>query len=245
MDLPSGVAPYTRSLDWPALAAACLRTPLQTTPGTRVQYSNTGYGLLAIVVERLSGQPFPRALRELVLAPLGVDGWLGEELPRPPAVQAGVRGPHAGTELEAFNTPFWRELAMPWGGLYATAEGALRLVRAYRDIPHGFLRPETRAEAVRNQADNLGGGQVPPLVWPRCPWGLGPELRDAKAPHWAPLEASPDSYGHAGASGCVAWLDPAADVAWAILGTLTADSGWLIRSAPRIGAAILGAAAPR
>ena len=43
-------------------------------------------------------------------------------------------------------------------------------------------------------------------------------------------------------SGCVAWADPAADVAWAILGTRTADNGWLVRYAPRLGAAILAAA---
>jgi CubicO group peptidase (beta-lactamase class C family) len=170
-----------------------------------------------------------------------VEGWLGDELPRPPAMQAGVRGQHAGTELEAFNSPFWRRLAMPWGGMYATARGALQLVRAFRGVPPDYLGPGTRAEAVRNQAGDLGGGQVPPLVWPRCPWGLGPELRDAKAPHWAPSDASPDSYGHAGASGCVTWLDPRADVAWAILGTLTADGGWLIRAAPGIGSAILRA----
>jgi len=29
---------------------------------------------------------------------------------------------------------------------------------------------------------------------------LYPELRDDKRPHWAPAEASPDSFGHAGAS---------------------------------------------
>jgi hypothetical protein len=41
----------------------------------------------------------------------------------------------------------------------------------------------------------------------------------------------------------VAWAAPSAGVAWAILGARTADSGWLLRRAPAIGAAILAASA--
>lgn len=239
MDVSPGDAPYAPGLDWRALAGACLRTPLRHPPFTRVQYSNVGYGLLALVVELHTGMGFPEALQALVLGPLGVEGYLGVEPPRPPVALGGVRGRHAGTALEPFNSPFWRSLAMPWGGLLTTADGALRLVRAFLGAPPGFLRPETLAEATRNHADDLGGGFVRPLLWPRCPWGLGPELRDEKTPHWAPARADPGSFGHSGASGCVAWADPSAGVAWAILGTRVADSGWLLRWGPAIGAAVL------
>src|SRR5438067_533814 len=242
MDLgPAEAPPYTPGLDWPALAEACLRTALEAPPCTRVQYSNVGYGLLAIVVERSIGQGFAAALGSLVLEPLGVEGYLGIEPPRPPAALADVRSSRRGTELEPFNSPFWRSLGLPWGGLVTTVDGALRLVRAFRGAPAGFLGPATLAEATRNQAGDLGGGQVSPLIWPHCPWGLGPELRDAKAPHWAPAEASPESFGHAGASGGVAWADPAAEMAWAMLGTRTANSGWLLGDGVAIGAAILAA----
>jgi beta-lactamase class C len=242
MDLaPTEAPPYTRDLDWPALAEACLRTPLEAPPCTRVQYSNVGYGLLAIVVERGIGQGFAAALGSLVLEPLGLEGYLGVEPPRPSVVLADVRSSRRGTELEPFNSPFWRSLGLPWGGLVTTVDGALCLVQAFSDAPAGFLRPATLAEATRNQAGDLGGGQVSPLIWPTCPWGLGPELRDAKTPHWAPAEANPDSFGHAGASGGLAWSDPAAEVAWAMLGTRTANSGWLLRDGPAIGAAILAA----
>lgn len=239
LDLPPEAAPYAPGLNWPALAAACLQTPLSHPPGTRVQYSNVGYGLLALVVELHTGQPFPAALHDLVLGPLGIEGCLGEEPPRPPVILSGVRGPHAKTALEPYNSPFWRSLALPWGGLLTTAEGAVRLVRAFQGVPSGFLRPETAAEATRNQAGELGGGYVRPLLWPRCPWGLGPELHGHKTPHWVPAQASPESFGHAGASGSLAWVDPTAGVAWAILGTRTADGGWLLRRGPAIGTAIL------
>ena len=71
---------------------------------------------------------------------------------------------------------------------------------------------------------------------------LGPELRGTKGPrHWAPPSASPGSWGHAGATGCVAWHDPAAEVAWFIAGTRTAENGWLLDAGPRVGAAVLQA----
>ncbi|HLZ96707.1 MAG TPA: hypothetical protein VKP66_02105, partial [Steroidobacteraceae bacterium] len=44
----------------------------------------------------------------------------------------------------------------------------------------------------------------------------GVELRDAKTPHWTPASASAASFGHVGASGCVAWVDPTAGIGWAI-----------------------------
>lgn len=90
-----------------------------------------------------------------------------------------------------------------------------------------------------NQTDGLAGGLEPPLHWPHCPWGLGPEIRDAKTPHWAPSQASPASFGHAGISGAVAWADPSAGVAWAIVSTRTAANLWLVHAGPTIGAAIL------
>jgi len=69
--------------------------------------------LLAIAVERVTGHPFARAIDELVLQPLGVEGYLGAEPPRPPARIGGDLGEHIGTDLEPFNSAFWRSLAFP------------------------------------------------------------------------------------------------------------------------------------
>lgn len=239
MDVPSGAAPYYPGLSWPDLAEACIETPLASAPYTRVLYSNVAYGLLAVMVERETGLSFAAALEQLVLRPLRIEGYLGAEPPRSPAHLGGVRGLHAKTDLEPFNSPFWRSLALPWAGLVTTAEGALSLVRAFSGQPQDFIRPALLEEATTNQNGDLGGGFVRPLVWKRCPWGLGPEIRDDKSPHWAPSTAAAHSFGHSGASGCLAWSDPATSTAWAILGTRTADSGWLIRRGPEIGTAIL------
>lgn len=240
LDVPPEEAPYQQGLDWAKLGEASLLTPLEAAPWTRVQYSNVGYGLLALIAEQRMNMPFAEVLRALVLEPLGVEGYLGEDPPRPVAKLADVRGDRANDpQLEPFNSPFYRSLALPWAGLVTTAAGALKIVRAFAGDPAGFLKEATRREAVSDQTRGLSGGFAPPLMWEPCPWGLGPELRGRKEPHWTPLGVSADSFGHSGASGCVAWHDPTRDLSWALVGTRTAENGWLLRRAPEIAAAIL------
>lgn len=54
--------------------------------GSRYSYSNTGYDLLGMLVEKITGKPYPVARRELVTGPLGISAaGLGE------AIQAGDR----------------------------------------------------------------------------------------------------------------------------------------------------------
>jgi CubicO group peptidase (beta-lactamase class C family) len=54
-------------------------------PGTRYRYSNTGYVLLALTVERASGERFAHFLHDRIFAPLGMNGTLARE-DRGPAV---------------------------------------------------------------------------------------------------------------------------------------------------------------
>ena len=243
-DVAGHKAPYTPGLDWPALARACLATPPVELPGTRVNYSNVGFGLLAVVVERVTGESFPAALGALVLEPLAMEGYLGQEPPRTPARIGGDLGDGVGAELERYNSPFWRSLGLPWGGLVTTASGALRLVQAYAGRPPGFLSSLLLAQATTDQTGGLPGGVMAHIMeWPRCPWGLGVELRGEKLPHMAPASASPESFGHGGASGCLVWHDPRRGVSWAMLTTRTFEDVW--REWADIGAAVLAAGAGR
>ena len=237
-DAPPELAPYDPELDWPTLARACLTVPLACPPRTRVTYSNVGFGLLAIAIERLTGHPFVKALRELVLTPLGIEGYLGVEPPRAPAWIVGELGEHAGTPLSPYNSVFWRHLALPWGGLITTAAGALGLVRAFAGVPTDYLPSALLSEAIHDQTEGLGGGLVSGVLeWPHCAWGLGVELHGEKVPHYIPAEASPTSFGHAGASGCLVWYDQGAGIAWSMLACRTFESWW--QSWSLIGAALL------
>lgn len=230
---------YGAPLTWRDLAKECLKVGLERPPHSRVVYGNVGYGLLAVIVERLVKKQFTDALRELVLEPLDITGYLGQEPPRPPMQLADVHSRHVGTALEPYNSRYYRSLGFPWSGLITNADGALKLVRAFAGDPRNFLSPTSLFEATRNQTDALPGGYGGRFDYPLAPWGLGVDLRGEKKPHWTPSSASPNTFGHAGASGCVVWHDPEKGVSWAILGTRTADNAWLVRGAPKIGQAIL------
>lgn len=49
-------------------------------------------------------------------------------------------------------------------------------------------------------------------------WGLGPEIRDHKDPHWMGNLASPSTFGHFGVSGSFLWADPERNLGAVFLG---------------------------
>lgn len=239
MDLPNEHALYGDAQSWAEIKNECLRVELALPPRTRVVYGNVGYGLLALVVERVTQKNFLEALREGVLQPLNVEGYLGDEPPRAVMQLADVHSRHVGTELEPYNSRYYRGLGLPWSGMITNVDGAFKLVRAFAGDPKNFLSDALRHEAISNQTDSLPGGYGGRFDYPVAWWGLGADLKGDKKPHWTPPNASAHTFGHAGASGCVAWHDPEKNVSWAILGTRTADNAWLVRGAPKIAEMIL------
>ncbi len=80
-----------------------------------------------------------------------------------------------------------------------------------------LITPETLAEATSEQFPGLAG-VVPDLgSYDPNPWGLGFELKGAKAPHWTAPGGSPSTFGHFGGSGTFLWVDPDAAVACVVL----------------------------
>lgn len=71
----SGLPPWL-PLAWTgspeAARAAALASPFAYSPGTKVAYSDLGFILLGLAVERLAGRPLDEAMAELVLEPLGL-----------------------------------------------------------------------------------------------------------------------------------------------------------------------------
>ena len=98
-------------------------------PGTRYEYSNAGYSLLAAIVEKLSGQDYESYLRAHVLAPAGMND-TGYRAPAWPAGRLAVGyqdGERWGTILEritAPGAPFWALRGN--GGLHTTLRDMLR-----------------------------------------------------------------------------------------------------------------------
>jgi CubicO group peptidase (beta-lactamase class C family) len=50
-----------------------------------------------------------------------------------------------------------------------------------------------------------------------CDWGLGPEIRGTKDPHWTGHALDPSTFGHFGRSGSFLWVDPTRGLAAAEL----------------------------
>lgn len=251
---PPGSLVYREGIRWPGeMAEACLAMEPAQPPGSGVRYSNTGYGLLGIVAERVGGAPFAELIRQRVLAPLNIDGIFGSLPHRPPMVVGvwDMPSPYLGTSLEPFNCPTWHQIGAPWTGLSVTVTGLLALVRAYLD-GGGLLRRETAQMARSNQTRGLAGGYTTKepflgrywsksIAWDPCPWGLGVEVQGGKKPHWAPARL-PNSFGQIGSSGSLGWCDPESGVVWALLGARSTDSGWLVFHGSRIASAAFAAA---
>lgn len=101
-----------------------------------------------------------------------------------------------------------------------------------------LIARDTFVEAVTPQFDALEG--VVPGVgrFDPCPWGLGPEIRGGKSPHWTSPANSAATYGHFGGSGTFVWVDPIADVACAVLTDREFDE-WALAHWPEFSTALL------
>jgi CubicO group peptidase (beta-lactamase class C family) len=107
-----------------------------------------------------------------------------------------------------------------------------------------FVASETFAEATSVAFPGLVG--VLPGVGRQEPmdWGLGFELRDAKAPHWTGARNSPRTFGHFGGSGTFLWVDPDARLACGCLTDREFDD-WALEAWPALSDAVLAEASPR
>lgn len=115
------------------IAEAMLRRPLEFAPGEEYAYSNLGYCLLGLVIERVTGQPYEVVVRSRLLDPLGIEGVALERA-------AATAPPLALAENG------WREVREPdrlldvlgpAGGWVAPAGGLARLLSA--DIMNATL----------------------------------------------------------------------------------------------------------
>lgn len=178
-------------------------------PGTLLSYSNEGYCLLGGVVEQLTGQSYAQAVREQVLAPLGMRrSFVGNEgLPAPdelalPLLRDGDRY-RIGR--------FWQApLFNPAGGLVCSARDVARLIGSLGD-GHALLSAESRRLMMQ-----------PRMAVPSRP-GLGPDAGSGPGTErgtgyglgleWRRVDARTAIAWHsgqrAGVSSFMAWVDEA------------------------------------
>ena len=206
-----------------------LAAPMQYEPGDKWKYTQSGINAAARIVEVVSGMSFDVFLQKRLFDPLGMTNTTfyptaeqrarlvtayeknkdtGALNPVPPRPEFGTRGrpPQGNGGLFSTAPDYARFCQMLLHG--GTLDGRRYLSTAAMkflstpqtgDLPTGFLQNA----ASGNRGTNYG-------------WGIGTCV--LRAPHEGVAEMlSPGSYGHGGAWGTQAWIDPVKGVAYVLM----------------------------
>jgi D-alanyl-D-alanine carboxypeptidase len=105
--------------------------PLAFEPGTRQQYSNAGYVVLGLLVERLSGRDYYDYVRERIYSPAGMTRTAAYPVDSlPPNTALGYTGNPGSRRRNTESLPGRGSAA---GGGYSTAHDLMRLMQALRE----------------------------------------------------------------------------------------------------------------
>ena len=216
--LPENVALRKRNAPLSEFVERTIRTDLLFEPGKRYSYQSMGILLAAEVCQRIAATPFPEFLDAELFQPLGLRRsalGLGRfDLSETQRCQVEQGPPHGGLgKPDAahwdWNSPYWRGLASPWGGAHASASDVSMFLAEF--LPGSdpkVLKRETAAAMVRDHTEYLGK-----------PRGLGFALGSG-----AGAGCSERTYWHGGATGTLAWADPASGTRFVLLTTLPAKA---------------------
>ncbi len=227
-DLPADAVPLRNQPTLEQITDAMIATPLAYQPGTLLRYSNAGYGVLGRLIEAVVGEDIWTFAQKNLLDPMALTGIY----PRPGAEVADHIAPvidarGKGTAYEPYNSSFWRDLAIPWGGLYGTAADSARWAESFLTGDQSPLSGAARQAMITDQANGVSGGlQMLNLTWHPAFWGLGWEVKGTKRRHWTGDYTSARTYCHWGAAGTLVWVDPELDLTVAAFGNRTSYNGW-------------------
>jgi len=197
--------------------AAIANLDLEYRSGTRVVYSDLGFIILGILLQRLSGKPLPELAQTEIFQPLQLQHtFFNPEL----AVQTGIAACEVGNnyerqmcgEGEESGQKHWRQEVI-WGqvhdgnayflggaaghaGLFSTASEMLAIAWQFLPSQSSLLKPAT-CELFRTDL-------TPGLDESRSfGWQLA-KTKDSAAG----LDLPRDSFGHSGFTGTSCWIDP-------------------------------------
>ncbi len=201
------------------LTRQALASPMQFEPGTRWKYTQSAINVAGRIVEVVSGVAFDQFLSQHLFEPLGMkdarfypDGKLQERI-----VTLYAKNKTSG-ELDPL--PRRADLAsrdhpaLPTSGLYCTAPDYARfcqmLLNGGELDGKRFLKPETVKLLTTPRTGELKAGFVPGSAW-----ALG--IGIVTDPQGVTAALSPGTFGHGGAYGTQAWIDPVKGVAYVLM----------------------------
>ncbi len=182
--------------------------PFLFQPGTRWQYSS-GLTVAGRLVEVLSGQSFEDFLRSSITEPLGMSDTTFTLTSAQAARLAVTYQPgDAPGRLKSVSIPdpVIRRMPNPSGGLYSTTADLLKFYSAVLNAFHGRPNPLNLAQHTARQMLTPHTGQLETGFTPGNAWGLGWCV--VQRPQGVTRLLSPDTFGHGGAWGTQAWVDP-------------------------------------
>ncbi len=225
-------------------------------PGRGVQYQSMGFAMLGEIIRVVSGRSCARFLEDEIFKPLGMtdtalgapDDWFEGPRPKTDRIAEVWLPPDSEQARETsrdwnWNSPYWRKLGAPWGGLLTTPADIMHFGRMMlAEGRAGDLQVVSRAAvqaATRNQLEAMR--DIPADDRRTRPWGLGWRL------NWGAHSANfgdflgPRTYGHWGATGTVMWLDPDRDACVILLSTKPQEphGSYLARASNAIVASML------
>jgi CubicO group peptidase (beta-lactamase class C family) len=199
------------------LLAAAFTTPLAADPGTKAEYSDIGFIILGILLERIADESLDRFCQREVFGPLG----MARTAFNPPATWRASIPPTA--DDRAFRKRIIQgevqdENAAGLGGVaghagvFATAGDVATFAHAMLQGGRPLVRPDTLALFTRPEAAPRGTSRA--LGWdtPSSPSQSGKYFSDG-------------SFGHLGYTGTSLWIDPRRRLSIALLTNRTWPDG--------------------
>jgi CubicO group peptidase (beta-lactamase class C family) len=211
------------------LIPAYLAAPMQFEPGSKWNYCQSGINTSARIVEIVSGLPFDVFVQTRILQPLGMKHTTFHPARNPSLHLAVAYKKNAKTQsLEAAPPPstYGVEGHPPLGngGLFSTGPDYARFCQMLLNggTFHGrrYLSPEAVKLMTTVQTGDLPTGflQGPELGSRGTNYGWGVGVCILKQPHpGVAAMLSPGAFGHGGAWGTQAWIDPVRGVAYVLM----------------------------
>jgi CubicO group peptidase (beta-lactamase class C family) len=191
-----------------------ITTPLLFPPGSQFRYQSMGILLAGEIVERLTGTRLRDFEEKDIFDPLGMkDSSLGlggrriSDLvicPPTPGYDS------AADERFGPNSLYWRDMGHPWGGMHSTTTDLAILLQTFLDGGRyggkQVFSPTTVKAMTSDQNAEI-----------KAPWGLGWALGRSRSWNAFGDLVSGRAFGHAGATGTMAWADPETQLVCVIL----------------------------
>ncbi|MBX9623941.1 MAG: beta-lactamase family protein [Gemmataceae bacterium] len=215
-EYPVGVndvyAKRNRTLAETALASAL--QPLKFEPGTKWSYSNPGIDTLGRVIEVASGEKYEDFLKKRVFDPLGMADTAfyptPEQMKRLAITYDRKKdGPLTPAGFSLIGLPANPKHPIPAGGLISSGADYAKLCRMMLNKGEldgkRILSEKAVAEMTRTQTGDINTGFVDGMSF-----GYGWAV--VKEPKGVTAVMSPGTFGHGGAFGTQAWVDPKRDL---------------------------------